>query len=770
MKTHHKTYALAGIFFIGLLIMLGLEYFGVPTEKERRMRESLVLPELLSTPEASIRKLAVERGNERLVFERRGQGIGRWQMIEPHGVAAAGSRLETLVRNLKELRQSPDSGDIKGPAATFGLDPPAATVRLWTDQGAGSAKADPPVATLAIGKATRGIRFVRPGGTDVIEVADAKLLNAVDIPAADWRDPVLMGVPTFQVAAVTIQRPGERLIRAERGKRGQWTLSAPLVAPAQGAKIESLIAAMSSLRVVDGPNGFVADNVRDFAPYGLSPPAVTIELATARASEGPLVLQVGKPVPDRADRVYVRQGDQDDVVIVDAKALSEIPQTAIALRSQKVADLNPAAVTAIEIRTRAQTFALKKRSNDWELTAPRQEKADSIAAHLFLQRLESLQTSEFLEPTKVRRPDVDPPVITIKIWQSALSPSATKPSSDKPALDLRIGRFDAATKSIFAQLANDDVILALPDNLLEVLPRNEYAFRDRTILTLNPVDIRKLIITRAGRTDELVPSATGEPNHWRMLRPIDAPADTRSVTQAISVLANLRADDYIAGSQRSTAEFGLDRPLLDVRWETDRAHHLKVGAQVRRAAAYYAVVDDQPSVFTLKAETLKPFEAEFRDHLVMSFPLAKAERILLRWGWPRRTVAIRRRTETAKGQPEWVSEPGSDAGGIDLSRATALVTALSHLETSRYAQYSGDIEPFTGLTRPRLTIEVKLGPDEEPRVLRIGDPTVDGQVLAAEGSARSGPVFLLPAPSWNALIESGERFEPLPENVFAPAP
>ena len=42
-----------------------------------------------------------------------------------------------------------------------------------------------------------------------------------------------------------------------------------MLAPANGTKIESLIAALSSLRVVDGPKGFVADNVQDFAPFGL---------------------------------------------------------------------------------------------------------------------------------------------------------------------------------------------------------------------------------------------------------------------------------------------------------------------------------------------------------------------------------------------------------------------------------------------------------------------------------------------------------------------
>ncbi len=72
-------------------------------------------PSLIEVPEASVRKVAIERGKERLVFERRGTGMGRWQMVEPKDVAAEPTRLETLVRNLKELRRSLDSGSIAGP-------------------------------------------------------------------------------------------------------------------------------------------------------------------------------------------------------------------------------------------------------------------------------------------------------------------------------------------------------------------------------------------------------------------------------------------------------------------------------------------------------------------------------------------------------------------------------------------------------------------------------------------------------------------------------
>jgi hypothetical protein len=153
----------------------------------------------------------------------------------------------------------------------------------------------------------------------------------------------------------------------------------------------------------------------------------------------------------------------------------------------------------------------------------------------------------------------------------------------------------------------------------------------------------------------------------------------------------------------------------------------------------------------------------------MSFPPAKAQRVVLSWGWPKRTVAIRHRVPSPKGQLEWVDEPNFDARGIDVSSIAALVRALSHLETLRYLQYDGEIPAHTGLHRPRLVIDVDLGKDEPARKLRIGNTANGAVVFATGGTGDSGPVFVLPATSWDNLIKSGERYPPFPENVFAPS-
>jgi hypothetical protein len=768
MKHYRTTLTLLLLFFVSLLTLVGLERAGILTEREKERREVRVLPELIDAPVLAIRKIAIERGSEHLVFERRGNAPGRWQMRQPLDVAAAPTPLETLVGTLKELRKSPDAGTISRADESFGLDPPAAIVRIYGAADAKGASSEQPLATLALGKAVHGMRYLRSEGGSGIDVADSKLLSAVDAPLVEWREVHVVPVATFQIASFSIKRPNLE-IRGERGGRGQWNLTRPILAPGNFAKVESFLAALSSLRVLEGAQGFVADDVKDFAPYGLDSPSATVELTTAPDTAEPYVLHVGKAVPGQPDRVYVREGDQDDVVWVGAKAVGEIPTTAIALRSQRIADIEPAAVTAIQIDARNVRFNLKKDASGWEQTSPRAAKADTAAVNALLVQIDSIQASEFLDPKKVRSPELTPPVMTIKVWQSApTGPGKTAPAAGAPVLNLHIGRHDVFLKSIFAQLEGDTVVLALPDLFVNALPKNELAFREREVLRLAPAQVSRLVLTRAGRVDELVPSKSGEANQWRMLRPIEAPADSRSVTQALAALTNLRADEFITESAPDLKLFGLDKPLLEVAWESDRSHKLKVGGQVPKTAAYYAMIEGESYVFTLKAEALKIFEAEFHDHLVMSFPLATAERLILNWGWPRRTVVLKHRAPATPQQPDWVAEAGQDVAGIDLSSMPALVKALSHLESIRYFQYEGEIPVATGLDRPRFQIEVSRGSKEPPRVLRIGYSIAGGLVMAAEGTAASGPVFVLPAAAWDHLIQSGERSVSLPNQVFAP--
>ena len=244
-------------------------------------------------------------------------------MVQPLDVAADPSTLESLVRNLKDLRRSPESGTITGPAETYGLRTPAKrhpplayARRILVDRpgprhpgdrqdGPGATYVRPSGAAGDRGRSTRSSWAI----STVPKRSGASRISCRSRPSRP---------PAWPFTASDFD------LKAEHGGRAM-AADAPVSVPANGAKIESALAALSAIRVVDGGKGFVADNVTDFKPYGLNKPEATIEFTTAAQPDAPLVLQIGRKPADQPDRVYVRRGDQDDVVLVERRFLSEIP-------------------------------------------------------------------------------------------------------------------------------------------------------------------------------------------------------------------------------------------------------------------------------------------------------------------------------------------------------------------------------------------------------------------------------------------------------------
>jgi hypothetical protein len=194
---------------------------------------------------------------------------------------------------------------------------------------------------------------------------------------------------------------------------------------------------------------------------------------------------------------------------------------------------------------------------------------------------------------------------------------------------------------------------------------------------------------------------------------------------------------------------------------------LRIGKSVPgKPGASYAALDGQPFVFTLGAPSIQPIAGEFHESRVLSFPADEIRHMVFRS--PEKELAFDR-VERPTGKPaDWHPEPPAEVRGIDLSRFPALVQQLSELRTPRFLQYEGPIPAATGLSSPRLCIELSEAAGKPPHVLRLG--TSQGDALyAATGRSTTGAVFfLLPAAPWNALVESFSPVQELPAAVFAP--
>lgn len=779
---NQTTILLMILFAAALGVLWWVDYSRLPDRNLRQAMLNRVLPELIETRPADIRRIEVSSTDrqEPIVIERR-KGSA-WQILKPIEAAADASSVETLVTNLRELRRSPDSGLIEGDPEPYGLKTPRATIKVFTED------AKEPKATLQIGRTLENKLYVRSDGEKGIDVVDSRLLNAVDLTPVDWRDKMLFHMPSFRVASVTIeQATPNRTIKAERGER-RWKLVSPIKAPAEDDQVEGLVAELSALHVADGLEGFVADNVRDLSPYGLDHPALTLTLTPADRESEPQRLLIGKSVPEKEHQVYAIVEGQDDVVRIEIKTL----QAAIAgrhpLRSQRVLDLAPARVTRVLLKTKEGEYDLVKLADGgWQLLSPVNERAETAPVVALLTRLTELRTSEFLDPASVGRSGLENPTFHLRIWQATPGKSdgalvSAAPPESPPDAELLLGIRDLDRKTVYARVPGDTSILALPDEFLADLPRNLFAFRDRTILSLRPEQFKQVTVERPKISITVeAPGATGSPLHWKVIEPVKAAAEDSSVTNLLVTLGTLTAESWESATVGDGKSFGLDNPPIRIKWtlfpttaaKADpkstgaRNGVLRIGAPKKGSASVYANIEGDPRVFTINPSKLGPLNAELHKNTVLSLKPEQIERLVFRW--PTRTIACVRSTEPATTATAWKVEPGSDPTGFDVRQIQPLLAALSPLQTSRFLQYQGPISAEEGLETPRLTVEVRSFGESTPETLRIGAPFPDGSSRATTVSGDSGPVFVVATDAvWQRFLTPPAQSSELPRDVFTP--
>lgn len=776
---HRTTVVLLTLFLAGLGVLWWADYAEVLTRDQKAELLNRLLPDLIDVKPDEVVRIEVDRpaGGKRVVVSRAENG--QWQMTEPVNVAADGSLVETLARNLANLRRSPDAGTIDKDPKPYGLDTPNATVKVFL-----KGKTEP-AATLDVGNKTKDRLYVRAGGLTGIDVVDPRLLELATEPPVKWRDTVLVRVPSFQVEGITIkEREPARVVALKRDER-RWRMVSPVKVPADDDKAEGLVAELSALHVADGTDGFVEDDVRDLAKYGLAEPELTVEVAPFTKLGDPQIVRLGKVVPGKDNQVYAVRGDQNDVVRVEYKRLREAIAGPNDLRSAQVLDFTPQRVDRIRIDAHDKVFDLARTGVGWELLSPVRESADRAAVQTLLSRLAELKTSEFFDPSKVRDPKLDKPEFRVRGWQSepgkaAASADPAKIPDFEPQFDLSLGRHDLLRKTIFGRIAGDTAVLAIPDKFLEELPKTDFAYRDRSLFEVKPEEFARITVERRGSsvTVEAPKAGAKAVNKWTMSEPVQAPADDEAVTALILTIANLRAESWETDRIADPKVFGFDKPLLRIKWTLQQGPTkgdkspgggdtkiLRIGKTKPGPKSLYANLEGDSRVFTVNPAVLAPMEAELHSRSALSFDPDKAERLVFQW--PTRTLALLN-TQPGPGKPRsWQADGGYDTSGFDVASATPFVAVLASLKTPRFLQYQGLIPDSTGLSNPRLLIRVKLAGESAERTLRVGNGLTGDSYVATTVEGNEGEVFMLTVDeAWKALIKTPSRADDLPEDVF----
>jgi Domain of unknown function (DUF4340) len=192
-----------------------------------------------------------------------------WKMTKPMESRADFSAVDGLVSKLNSAQMKAMTAAEGGDLKQYGLDKPAATVKL----GAGSSQA-----TLAIGSAAaEGTVYARDLSRPAIFTVESSILDDLKKDPSDYRQKDLFDARAFNSNRIEITRNGQTVaFEKTKGKdkdgkdEEKWRKVVPAAADADSANVESLISTAASSRAT----GFVDST----AKTALDKPELTIAI------------------------------------------------------------------------------------------------------------------------------------------------------------------------------------------------------------------------------------------------------------------------------------------------------------------------------------------------------------------------------------------------------------------------------------------------------------------------------------------------------------
>jgi hypothetical protein len=257
---------------------------------------------------------------------------GKWSLSSPVKAAADDASVSDLIFALQRLTVSEfvDESPVVSTLVAKKLRPPQVRVALSSEEWKGEKE-------LAFGSAEAGVLYaLHPATGALVKVADsigAKLKTGV----TDLRKKDLLPFPSYEVSRLKISGASPQPLELERKSDKEWSRITPSAGVLSDEPVDLLLRDLSDLKA----DGFVDDPGKNLGGYGLSPPAVRIEIWKKESEKGqPAVLEIGRK--DAKGKVPARDPAWPSLMLVPAEQWDKATQQSERVSQEKPPSKPPA--------------------------------------------------------------------------------------------------------------------------------------------------------------------------------------------------------------------------------------------------------------------------------------------------------------------------------------------------------------------------------------------------------------------------------------------
>ncbi|HWP64989.1 MAG TPA: DUF4340 domain-containing protein [Candidatus Limnocylindria bacterium] len=266
------------------------------------------------------------------------------------------------------------------------------------------------------------------------------------------------------------------------------------------------------------------------------------------------------------------------------------------------------------------------------------------------------------------------------------------------------------------------------------LPKAERESAKKKLLDVSADAVTGLTLTFPDREIELE-KADG---HWRLVRPIAAPADDTAVSTVVSTIVGSEVQKTIDELPKNLADFGLEKPdpLVRVVAGERTLPEVKFGRTTAVGGKAYAQRGDEPTILLVPSSIrfgLDKQVDDLRDKRLVDFKDDAVTKVTITRG--NQVVAL-----TKTKDDDWTVDPGGHPA--DLTEVRSYLSSLRSTRALGFADDApADLATY-GLDAPQLRVALYTGGDTPAQELLIGGDTTekDQKRLYAKRADRPGVV------------------------------
>ena len=427
------------------------------------------------------------------------------------------------------------------------------------------------------------------GGEDIYTIPD-QLLDVVPTQPDALRDRTLFSEKTTGARRIELRGPGG-FVQILKDPTDGWQIQQPLVAPADPKAVEGLLEKMYQLRI----EAFEAENVSDFAVYGLQGEA--LQIALGGADDSSRLLVIGDEIADRPGMVYARRADDTSVFVLKSDVLDLLNIKLNELRDVRVLPLPPKEISYISVARGAEQIELVRGdAGQWSITTPVSWEADVRAVGKVLKFWDVAVITEFDETNTS---------VAVE-WTLLFGSDELGETNRIDILPTLGGRDGLLLRRNGEETVCRINIPIMPDSILDPLE-----YKNRMLWKLQKEEIQKISVEKGSQPRQVVErlaDGTFAPEATNVMVQVDHMA----VDLLLNELAEISTLGYVAYNPRDLSIYGLTEPAISLHMGLTGTNQLGRVLLVGQEAAegYYAMVKGRDVVFILAKPLVETFSGD----------------------------------------------------------------------------------------------------------------------------------------------------------------